>query len=378
MKTRRLVNRLLPAVLVLLLIAPAAAAPLAPHLDIINMDLVLADARFSGLTGTGQTIAVLDTGVDTLHLLVTPRVGSGSNEASDTPGGLSPNYSDWYGHGTFVASVAGGNDNYVVNPGSGDIQLSGVARNVGLSSVRVLSKTGSGSFFDILDGLIWVRDNAATYNITVVNMSLGTDSTFVDPDELLNNSALAQDFSDAVDELRAMGILVVAASGNSGSQTGLSFPAILDNVLSVGATDLSDNVASFTNRSNRLDMLAPGVDIWGAHFAFSQPNTHNLVAEGDGTSFAAPQVSGAAVLIRELFEQRAGRAPTPDEIKQILQDSGVTITEGADSWQRLDLYAALEMTYAVPEPGSVLLLVTGAGVLLLAARRRLQASRVAA
>ncbi|MFZ5832115.1 MAG: S8 family peptidase [Planctomycetota bacterium] len=340
--------------------AVPARADLAGYLDIIEYDKVIADPVFSTLTGAGQTIVVIDTGVDRDHVslgipFVTSRVITGQNfvTSADPPRTPpSPNYVDGQGHGTFVASVAAGRLVEVETTSGSRFDVSGIAPGANVISLRVLDNSGSGSFASILSALQWVSANVSTYNISALNMSLGTTSTFVDPDELINNSTLAASFSAELQGLLDMGVFVVAASGNSGDQSGLSFPAILNEAVSVGATDLSDNVASFTNRNNFLDLLAPGVGIWGADAALTPGDLDEFsYRTGSGTSFAAPQVAGAAVLLRE-YADRLGIDLTPAQILEALQNGGQEIVDGANTFKRLDVYGALVQ---VPEPGMLAL-----------------------
>ncbi|MDD4890299.1 MAG: S8 family serine peptidase [Phycisphaerae bacterium] len=358
-----------------LLFAPAKA-DLTWNLNQINLDNVLADPRFSSLSGAGQTVAVIDTGVDTQQLGFQSgsgtRVIGGHNFASDSPPN-SPNYSDGNSHGTMTAGLVASQALYFTPSGGSQTELRGLAPEADVVSVRALGRTGSGSFTAVDSALQWIVDNRAVYNITVVNMSLGTADTFLDPAELAN-STLANSIRAKIVTLRSAGVAVVVASGNSGDSAGLSFPAIVPEVISVGSTGTTDHLSSFSNASALLDMLAPGENIYSTYFNPSQPSTHNLVGSGSGTSFSAQEVAGAVMLICQLFEQRAGRSPTVDEIESLLENTGVPVsfTSGGTTVTkpRMDLYAALNATYAVPEPATIILLVIGGAALITRTRRR--------
>ncbi|MCG8508318.1 MAG: S8 family serine peptidase, partial [Rhodospirillales bacterium] len=295
--------------LVLLAATSTAQAQIADHLDIIGWDEVQADSRFTGISGAGQSIAIFDTGVDETHFFFGGRNVSGINFAANPPTSPDPAYSDNRGHGSFVASVAAGNTGFLNNLG---IEVGGVARQADIVSVRVLDNNGNGSFDDIIDGMDWVIDQVTNFDsdIRVVNMSLGTTNTFISQP----SGTIVNEFNARVDTLTTLGIPVIAASGNSGSQTGLSFPAISDSVIAVGSSNLNDTVSSFTNRNNELDLLAPGDDIWGAFIDLGDPSNDTTVSLGSGTSFAAPLVSGSILLINEVYEDRWGRAPTTEEL----------------------------------------------------------------
>jgi serine protease AprX len=153
-----------------------------------------------GLDGTGIGIAVLDSGIDTNHKafldksnnlrVVVDRDFTGESRTDDP-----------YGHGTHVASMAAGNGRI------SNAQYTGIAPNANIINLRVLNSQGAGTISGLLQALDWVLTNRATYNIRVVNMSLGTpavDSYRYDPVCL------------AVRHLVDAGIVVAAAAGNNG------------------------------------------------------------------------------------------------------------------------------------------------------------------
>src|SRR5207249_3754172 len=108
---------------------------------------------------------------------------------------------DPYGHGTHVASIAAGNARI------SNAQYTGIAPNANLINLRVLGATGSGSVSAALSALDWVLTNRATYNIRIVNMSLGAPAI-----DSYKNDPICR----AVRRLVDAGIVVVAAAGNNG------------------------------------------------------------------------------------------------------------------------------------------------------------------
>jgi serine protease AprX len=121
----------------------------------------------AGFDGTGIGIAVLDSGIDTNH---TAFLGRSSNNlrvivSRDFTG--EGRTDDPYGHGTHVASIAAGNARI------SNAQYTGIAPNANLINLRVLGAKGAGSVSAVLSALDWVMTNRLTYNIRVVNMSLG-------------------------------------------------------------------------------------------------------------------------------------------------------------------------------------------------------------
>lgn len=137
--------------------------------------------------------------------------------------------------------------------------------------VRVLNSRGFGRDSTIAKGIRW----AAKQNADIINLSLGGRRT-------------SRILEDAVRYATRQGSLVIAASGNSGGSRPM-YPAAYPQVVAVGATDLDDRMAWFSDHGPWLDLVAPGVDI-----ASTVPGGYAI---GAGTSFSAPLVAGAAALV---------------------------------------------------------------------------------
>lgn len=219
-----------------------------------SMDINTAWRRSSG---RGITVAVVDTGVDRNHEDL-PRLLRGRDFVSGDSSA-----SDENGHGTFVAGVIAAKR----NNGRG---IAGVSR-ASILPVRVLNARGFGRDSAISRGIRWAASNGAD----VINLSLGGGRS-------------SRILKDAVRYATRRGSLVVAASGNSGG-TRPMYPAAYPQAIAVGATDLKDRMAWFTDHGPWLDVVAPGVNI-----ASTVPR--NRYAIGDGTSFSSPLVAGAAAL----------------------------------------------------------------------------------
>ncbi|MEV4312151.1 S8 family peptidase [Actinocrispum sp. NPDC049592] len=310
----------------------------------------------AGYTGTGVTVAVLDTGVDSSHPdLATQVVGernfSGSKDTLDH-----------YGHGTHVASIVAG-----TGAKSGG-KYRGVAPGARILDVKVLGDNGSGADSGIIEGMQWAAEQGAD----VVNMSLGTfDSPEVDPVE------------EAVNTLSAKyGTLFVIAAGNSGPGAGtIGSPGSADAALTVGAVDRDNQIAEFSARGPREgggmikpDLTAPGVGIVAARHADGRIG--EPVGEGytrlSGTSMATPHVAGAAALLAQQhpeltgeqlkallagastptpgltpFEQGAGRVDSAKVLKQTVTSQPVSLSFGTDQWPHAGKPAVTkEITYA--------------------------------
>ncbi|ART76010.1 peptidase S8 [Sutcliffiella horikoshii] len=220
-------------------------------------------AHAQGVTGSGVKVAVLDTGIDASHEDL--NVVGGASFVSEEPDALT----DGNGHGTHVAGTIA-----AVNNNTGVL---GVAFDVDLYAVKVLSAGGSGTLAGIAQGIEWAINN----DMDVINMSLGGST---------GSSTLKQ----ASDNAYNSGIVVVAAAGNSGSFFGLintiGYPARYDSVIAVGAVDSNNNRASFSSVGSQLEVMAPGVSI-------NSTLPGNQYGELNGTSMASPHVAGAAALL---------------------------------------------------------------------------------
>ncbi len=220
---------------------------------------------FAGATGSGTTIAVIDTGVDLDHPEFLGRIVAGYDFVDDDSIA-----DDGNGHGTHVAgTIAGAND------GTG---ITGVAYDAAIMPLRVLGNDGYGWTSDIISAVRWAADNGAH----VINLSLGV-------------SGYSQAMADAISYASGRGSVVVMAAGNSGGMAP-EYPAAhaIDHGIAVGVVDSNRSFAGFSNRagSTQLDYVtAPGVNIYSA-VPGGGYDTFN------GTSMATPHVAGVAGLLK--------------------------------------------------------------------------------
>jgi len=203
-------------------------------------------------TGKVQRIAVVDTGVQYDHPSLADKVVDGVNFSASAPWGatLPSQFTDGHGHGTFIGGVIA--SRHTARPG--------VAPEVEIVSVRVGASNGQASFSDIAHGLEWVAEHAAALNITAVNLSFGSSTLFASQSEVpawTTNRRLEAVFG----ALRSMNVVTAVASGNAGSTTGLSLPAVFDDVVAVGATTKSRSSpplrCSSAMRSNHSPAICP-------------------------------------------------------------------------------------------------------------------------
>lgn len=265
----------------------------------------------SGYTGAGQTVAVLDTGVDKTHAFLSGKVVSeacysttdGTYPATSVcPGGVSESTASGSGaacssavegcdHGTHVAGIVAGKG----------ASFSGVAKDAKLIAIQVFTRFDSTTYCgssspcalsftsDQIKALERVYALRSTYAIASVNMSLGGGSytTYCDTDSR----------KTIIDQLRAAGIATVIASGNNGFTSSISAPACISSAVSVGSTGdgsggaTADVVSTFSNSASILTLLAPGQWIYS-----SVPG--GGYANFAGTSMATPHVAGAWAVLK--------------------------------------------------------------------------------
>jgi subtilisin family serine protease len=239
-------------------------------------------------------VAVVDSGVRVTHVDLADNIWANPGEIAgngkdddhngivDDVHGLnaiddSGNIGDDSGHGTHIAGTIGA----VGNNGTGTV---GVAWKVQLMICQFLNSEGDGYVSDAVQCL----DYARTKGAKIVNASWYVTES-------------SQALRAALESLRSQGVLVIAAAGNGGKDIDASpvYPPAfgLDNVITVAASTRTDALAGFSNYgSNTVQLAAPGTDIYGPW-----RGGDNLYAYFNGTSMAAPYVSGAAALLRARF-----------------------------------------------------------------------------
>ena len=262
------------------------------------------DAREAWSVSTGSpdvVVAVIDTGVELAHPDLAANIwvnqgedcpGCRTNGSDDDGNGYVDDWRGWdfvngdnnptddMGHGTHVSGT-------IAAVGNNGLGVAGVTWSTKVMPLKFLSAAGTGTVADAISAILYANANGAA----ILNNSWGGDE-------------FSQALLDAIEQTDANGALFVAAAGNSYVNSDLepNYPSGYEaaNVVSVGATDQYDRRAWFSNYGTRtVDLGAPGTNIYstwlGGSYRFQ-----------DGTSMAAPHVSGAAALAKAVFPGASG------------------------------------------------------------------------
>ncbi|MFX0182751.1 MAG: S8 family serine peptidase, partial [Candidatus Hodarchaeota archaeon] len=270
-----------------------------------------------GIYGSNVKIAIIDSGIDDTHSDFSGRIDFQKSFVNSTYGySSSEDYGDFHGHGTHVAGIAAGGGSY----------YPGIAYNARLYNLKAVNMAGYSTEESVLAAI----DEAIEQNVHIISISLGSGESL--PWEFADYISLAVDL--AVDN----GIVVVVAAGNEGENNPLatiSSPAAASKAITVGATNGSTEVVSFSSRgpsfSYRMDpdVVAPGYQIIAPLASDSVLDLAFNAIVGirlsdyivlSGTSMAAPVVSGAIALLKQKYP-----TATPAALRAALQESAVDL-----------------------------------------------------
>ena len=252
------------------------------------------NVKEQGYSGQGKKVCILDTGINyNLFGLELNNTIYGYDFVNDDDNPLDDN-----GHGTSVSNI-------ILN----------IAPNSIIYSAKVINAQGIGYSSDVLAGLQYCMNN----NVDVISFSIGSELSegYCDSDLVANKS------NSAVDQ----GIYVVAATGNDASNN-TRIPSCASKVTRVSSTNKNDNISSFSNINNIIDLLAPGEDI-----NTIDVNGNNIVLSG--TSLSSPFVTGSALLILE------NRILSPSNLTYLLRSTSEIINYSNIPYNRLNLWNAL-------------------------------------
>ncbi|MBA4371553.1 MAG: hypothetical protein C0402_01685 [Thermodesulfovibrio sp.] len=283
-----------------------------------NIDRINAPALWAaGITGSGVVVANMDTGVHVTHpdLLASYRGGTNSWYDPYTPSTLPYDQAGGSsGHGTGTMGVMVGGD-------AGGTSL-GVAPGAQWIAAKLFDDFGSANTSDVHAAFQWLIDpdgNPVTADAPdIVNASWGYRD---DP------GACITEFEPDIAALKTAGIALIFSAGNAGPNPATSVsPANNAGAFAVGATDISNTIASFSSRGPSAcggsffpHVVAPGVNIRLASLGGCPAGSCDYTT-GSGTSFAAPHVSGAMALLLSAFPSL-----TPAELETALQQTAINI-----------------------------------------------------
>ena len=292
--------------------AGAVAEPNDPYFDKqwgmkrIQQAAVLA----SQVNCSNVTVAVLDTGIDYRHPDLQGHVLIGWNFAAGNNDIL-----DRFGHGTHVSGIIGASANNSVG-------VVGVAPNVKLMGIKVLGDDGRGSTAAVVGGIKY----AADYGAKIINMSLGSPDTTIDPA-----------IQAAIAYANQKGVIVIAAAGNNRGDVGS--PANDPGAIAVSSTSQFlwfEYLSWFSNRGPKVEVSAPGGSIWSTVPLDANKTGSTGYGKLSGTSMAAPVIAGAAAVV-------VARHPTwtPQQVHQAIDtavlDKGSNGRDSRYGYGRIDL-----------------------------------------
>ncbi len=306
--------------------------------------------QFSGRTGAGVGVAVVDSGIDGMATQFAGRIAAfydfttktGRNGTTSTP-------TDGYGHGTHVAGLIG----------ASSLTFGGIAPKVHFVGVKVLDANGAGQTSHAVKAVEFLTKNRAALNIHVINLSLG--HPILEP-------AATDPLVQAVEKAVAAGLVVVTSAGNYGQNpttgasgyAGITSPGNAPSAITAGSLDVAgtadrrdDSASVFSSRGPtwydgfaKPDVLAPGHGLFSTSAAGStlSKSASMQSTSGDavrlyGTSMAAATTTGVVALLLEANRATfptAGRDLPPNAVKAMLQFTAVQVRESG-AGQELDL-----------------------------------------
>ena len=314
-------------------------------LPLINTSSAWKSANYLGnVTGKGQTVCVIDSGIDYTHSALggcfgtNCKVKAGYDFVNNDADPMDDN-----GHGTHVAGIVAANGN----------NIKGVAPDAQLVAVKSCNSTSSCSGSAMIAGMNYCLSNKDTLGIGAITMSIGDNGRYTE-----SNCPTWMDFS--VNLSSSLNMPFTVSSGNNAYKNGISYPACSSLAISVGATydsnvgsvsysrctDFStnaDKVTCFSNTGHRLiDLMAPGAIITSTASSVGidcgAPNPQGL-GDCSGTSMAAPHVAGTVALMKQVYPRA-----TSNEIENALKNGGFDVMDLANNYifKRIDSARSLE------------------------------------
>ncbi|TXH67830.1 MAG: peptidase S8 and S53 subtilisin kexin sedolisin [Thiothrix sp.] len=323
-----------------------------------SIPLIDADNAWSmGYSGAGQTVAILDTGVNKSHPMLSGKIvseacysTSSSISSSLCPGGVGSSTATGSGvnctssisscnHGTHVAGIAAGKNGSTSSTGT----FHGVARDANIIAIQIFSRFNNSSdcepspapcvltyTSDQIRGLERVYALRNTYSIAAANMSIGGGA--------YESTCDSDSRKTVIDLLSSAGIATVIAAGNNGFSNMTNAPGCISTAITVGSTTKFDSLSDFSNNASWVDLMAPGSSILSSVISG--------YASYYGTSMATPHVAGAWAVMKS-----KNSLASVSSIQSALQNNGISISTPAGTKRRIDLDNALASMTLGPQLG---------------------------
>ena len=270
----------------------------------------------TGYDGSGVTVAVIDTGIDSLHVGLDDLDDDNSthdpkviafydpvNNPDKTNGTEIQAYDD-QGHGTHCAGTVAGT-------GAPNYEHPGMAPQAYLVGVKVLDEGGSGSFSVVMAGMQWTVDYRYEYNIRAASMSLGGPGPIEwtsDEEDSVNRFA---------NEMVRAGISMLIAAGNSAGPGTIGTPGSAEDVITVGALNKDTAIAEYSSEGPTEEArVKPNIAFVGSDVMSTQHNSGDGYVAFSGTSMATPGVAGTGALMLQ-----ANPDLSPFDVRNILQET---------------------------------------------------------
>ena len=270
----------------------------------------------TGYDGSGVTVAVIDTGIDSLHVGLDDLDDDNSthdpkviafydpvNNPDKTNGTEIQAYDD-QGHGTHCAGTVAGT-------GAPTYEHAGMAPQANLVGVKVLDAGGSGSFSVVMAGMEWTVQNRYKFNIRAASMSLGG------PGPIEWTSAEEDSVNRYANEMVRAGISMLIAAGNSAAPGTIGTPGGAEDVITVGALKKDTAIAEYSSEGPTEEgRVKPNIAFVGSDVMSAQHNSGDGYVAFSGTSMATPGVAGTVALMLQ-----ANPDMSPFDVRNILQET---------------------------------------------------------
>lgn len=252
-----------------------------------NLESISIDAAWDkGYNGEGVRVAVIDSGVNSMHEDFDGTIFEKGTNMVDG----SRDVTDENGHGTFVCGTLAA----IANNGIG---IAGLCDDVVIIPIKCFGDGPDTNTSYIISAIYEAVD---VYDCDIINLSLGTKTN-------LTSMRKAIDYADS------KGVIIISAVGNDGTSE-IYYPSAYSNVIGVGAVDSEGKVASFSQKNSSVFVTAPGSALVG--LGYEDTDSYVPKARGNGTSYASPHIVAAAVFLKE-FNSSAN----VEDFKQILMES---------------------------------------------------------